>query len=245
MRELILYNFFPQHLNLYGDRGNLLVLQKRCEWRNIRLHIKNVTETANLSLKDADMFFWGGGGDREQRLLSGELFGIRQEIKRLIEDGAAALAICGGYQLLGQYYQSQDGLKIKGIELFDYYTKGEKQRFVGDLIIESGQHGQIIGFENHSGRTFHQGKPFGKVVHGFGNNGVDKTEGFCFKNVIGTYLHGPLLPKNPQIADQLILWALNRKFGDSKLMQLEEAMEEQARIQTLQRLKRFVHLSIH
>ncbi|MEB3102089.1 type 1 glutamine amidotransferase [Ferviditalea candida] len=237
MKQLTLYNFFPNHLNLYGDRGNLQVLFKRCEWRDIQLHIKEVTRIDHLTLSDADLLFWGGGGDREQRLLSQQLVRIRENIKAVLEDGAAGLAICGGYQLLGQYYETLNGTQIQGIQVFDYYTKAEKQRLVGDLMIESKEFGSVIGFENHSGRTYHQGQPLGVVIHGYGNNGRDGTEGFRRQHFIGTYIHGPLLPKNPAIADQLILWALKRKYGDSQLSQLEDSVETQAKNQAIESLR--------
>jgi lipid II isoglutaminyl synthase (glutamine-hydrolysing) len=237
MKELTLYNFFPKHLNLYGDRGNLKVLFKRCEWRGIRLHIKEVISSDNFILRDADILCWGGGGDQQQNLLSEQLVHIRQEIKAVIEDGVAGLAICGGYQLLGRYYETSDGTQIKGIEVFDYYTKAEQQRLVGDIVVKSEDFGTVVGFENHSGRTYHQGRPLGKVSQGYGNNGKDDTEGFRYLHFIGTYLHGPLLPKNPAIADQLILWALNRKYGNTQLTLLDNSIETIARNQAIASLR--------
>jgi CobQ-like glutamine amidotransferase family enzyme len=238
MRELTLYNFFPKHLNLYGDRGNIQVLVKRAEWRDIRLIVEEVTHLDQPSLSDADLLYMGGGGDREQRLIS-EHFGqsLSENIKDVIADGASCLAICGGYQLLGQYYETLDGTKIKGIQLFDYYTKAENQRLVGDLLLESEEYGTIIGFENHAGQTFHQGKPLGKVKQGNGNNGQDKTEGYQNHHFIGTYLHGPILPKNPIIADQLLQWAMERKYGDSQLVPLEDENEMKTKFQAIKRME--------
>lgn len=240
MRELTLYNFFPNHLNLYGDRGNIKVLEKRCEWRNIHLNIKNITHNDLSSLSDADLLYMGGGGDRDQRLIS-QYFdqSLSSNVKSAIADGAACLAICGGYQLLGQYYQTLDGTKIEGIRLFDYYTKAENRRLVGDVLLESDDYGMIIGFENHAGQTYHMGKPLGQVIKGHGNNEKNQTEGFQEGHFIGTYLHGPFLPKNPNIADQLIEWAMNRKFGNSELTPLlsKSEYETRAREQAAKRIE--------
>lgn len=238
MKELTLYNFFPKHLNLYGDRGNLQVLRKRCEWRGIDLTIKEITQGDYPSLADADLLYMGGGGDREQQLI-GQYFErtLSKNIKEAIVDGASCLAICGGYQLLGQYYETIDGTKIKGIQLFDYFTKAEKKRLVGDVLLESVEYGTVIGFENHAGQTFHHGKPLGKIQQGYGNNQVDDTEGYQEGHFIGTYLHGPILPKNTRIADQLILWAMNRKYGDEELAPLEGELEQEARGQAIKSLQ--------
>ncbi|XJZ27063.1 type 1 glutamine amidotransferase [Bacillota bacterium Lsc_1132] len=162
---------------------------------------------------------------------------LSQNIKNAIADGACCLSICGGYQLLGQYYETLDGTKIEGIQLFDYYTKAENKRLVGDVLVESEEYGTIIGFENHAGQTFHQGKPLGKVKKGYGNNQIDETEGYQQDHFIGTYLHGPVLPKNPMIADQLIMWAMDRKYGDSKLLPLNDEYETKARDQAVKRLQ--------
>lgn len=242
MRDLTLYNFFPKHLNLYGDRGNIQVLVKRAEWRDIRLTVKEVTHVDNVSLSDADLLYLGGGGDREQRLIS-QYFNqsLCGNIKEALSDGAACLAICGGYQLLGQYYETLDGIKINGIGLFDYYTKAEKQRLVGDVLLESEEYGTVVGFENHAGQTFHDGKSLGTVKQGYGNNVKDHTEGFQNGHFIGTYLHGPLLPKNPVIADQLLKWALERKYGNMVFNPLEDEHEMRSKSQAIKRMEQRLH----
>lgn len=238
MKELIMYNFFPKHLNLYGDRGNIQVLQKRCEWRDILLTVKEVTRDDLPSLGDADLLYLGGGGDREQQLISQHFErSLSGNIKSAIDNGVSCLAICGGYQLMGQYYETIDGNKIKGIQFFDYYTKAERKRLVGDVWTDSEEFGSIVGFENHAGQTFHTGKPLGKVKQGFGNNSVDQTEGFVEGHFIGTYLHGPLLPKNPAVADQLILWAMNRKYGVNQLDSINVGIETDAKEQALKSLR--------
>lgn len=241
MKELIIYNFFPKHLNLYGDRGNIQVLEKRCKWRGINLKVKDVTQFEQPSLEDADLLYIGGGGDREQQLIS-QYFerSLSKNIKAAIEDGVVCLAICGGYQLLGQYYETKDGNKIKGLELFDYYTKANDKRLVGDIIVQSEQFGTILGFENHAGQTFHNGKPLGTVTQGWGNNDIDHTEGYQEGHFIGTYMHGPLLPKNTVIADQLVLWAISRKYKEYDLMPLDDDVELKTKDQAIYRLQQRV-----
>lgn len=238
MKELILYNFFPKHMNLYGDRGNVNVLKRRCEWRNIKLIVRDITDLDHPNLSDADLIYLGGAGDREQHLIS-QLFGknLSNNMKEALEDGAACLAICGGYQLLGDYYETIDGTKINGINMFDYYTKAHSKRLVGDVLVDSEEFGTIIGFENHSGQTFHQGLPLGKVKKGYGNNIEDQTEGYRKGHFIGTYLHGPLLPKNPTLADQLIKWGMERKYGEKTLLPLAQENEEDARNQAITRIQ--------
>ncbi len=241
MKELIVYNFFPKHLNLYGDRGNIQVLEKRSKWRGIEMKVKEVTQLEQASLGDADLLYIGGGGDREQQLIS-QYFehSLSKNIKAAIQDRVVCLAICGGYQLLGHYYETKDGIKMKGIGLFDYYTKAKNKRLVGDILVNSEDFGNILGFENHAGQTFHNGKPLGKVNHGWGNNEVDQTEGYQEGHFIGTYMHGPLLPKNTVIADQLISWALQRKYGDDHLVSLNDNVELKTKEQGIKRLRQRV-----
>ncbi|TXK74014.1 type 1 glutamine amidotransferase [Paenibacillus sp. N3.4] len=210
--KLVLYNFFPDRLNLYGDRGNVIALQKRCEWRGIALEIVNIKSTQSLSFSKADLLFIGGGSDREQGLVAHELLKIKKEFKDGIEDGVGCLAICGGYQLLGHNYTTSEGKTYSGMEICDFYSVGHKERLVGNILIETKDLTRVLGFENHSGRTFHPYEPLGKVIKGFGNNGEDGLEGLSYKNTIGTYLHGPLLPKNPTLADRMISAAIERSM---------------------------------
>lgn len=238
MKELILYNFFPKHLNLYGDRGNIKVLEKRSKWRGIDLKVKEVTHLEHTSLNDADLLYIGGGGDREQQLISQYLKrALSKDIKAAIQDGVVCLAICGGYQLLGDYYETNNGNIIKGLGLFNYYTKAKNKRLVGEVLVESEEYGTILGFENHAGQTFHNGKALGKVKKGWGNNEVDQTEGYQEGHFIGSYLHGPLLPKNTTIADQLISWAINRKYGDTPILSLNDTLEFKTKEQAIKRLR--------
>ncbi|NEW05852.1 glutamine amidotransferase [Paenibacillus sp. SYP-B3998] len=227
--NLLLYNFFPDRLNLYGDRGNVIAFQKRCEWRGIQLEVVNIKSTNSINLSQVDLLFIGGGSDREQGLVTHELLKIKKEFKSCIEDGVGCLAICGGYQLLGNYYVTSEGNKYMGLDICDFYSVGQKNRMVGNIAIESKDFGNILGFENHSGRTYHPYESLGKVIKGFGNNGNDGTEGLYYKNVIGTYLHGPLLPKNPALADQIISSAIERKYGRKEMIQLDDTLENETK----------------
>lgn len=235
MKTLKLYHLFEDKLNLYGDNGNVMVLKKRCEWRNINLEIvkvNEITKTDDVDLNDADIVFLGGGSDREQSLCTFQLKMIKDNFKEIIEMGTPCLTICGGYQFLGKYYQDPDGNKLEGLDILDLYTianSDRKKRMIGNILEESGKFGEIVGFENHSGETFHNYPVLGKVIKGFGNNRTEKKEGLLYKNLIGTYMHGPFLSKNPQIADYIIKKALEKKCFDSELSSLADKFENEAK----------------
>lgn len=244
MKQLNLYHFFPDKLNLYGDRGNVMILKKRCEWRGISLNIHEVKEEKDVNMKNADLFFIGGGSNREQSLCTDLLFKIKNEFKSSIEDGVAGLTICGGYQFLGDYFETAEGEKLKGLGILDFYTKAfssdPKKRLIGDLHLYSETFGKIVGYENHSGQTFHQYNSLGKVVSGYGNNKRDKKEGIVYNHLIGTYLHGPILSKNPKIADWLIKGALERKYGESSELLNTPIDDELAKLANQQIWKRCI-----
>lgn len=214
MKELNIIHLYPDLLNLYGDKGNIAVFRKRCELRGITPKITGVTVNDTLSLSNADIILLGGGSDREQKLVGSQLLKFKAELEAYRDDMGCLLAVCGGYQLLGHYY-SFDGEKIEGLSLCDLYTEQKEGRLIGNIAIQT-QYGVTVGFENHGGRTYlgENATPFGTVIRGYGNNGEDKKEGVIFKNIIGTYLHGPLLPKNPEIADLIIERAAERKYGE-------------------------------
>ncbi|MCQ6277658.1 glutamine amidotransferase [Bacillus sp. EB600] len=170
----------------------------------------------------------GGGSDREQAIATDRLSPLVREIKAWVEDGVSALTICGGYQFLGEYLQTNSGQKLTGMGILPFYTKAENDRLMSNLLIESGHFGRIVGFENHSGRTYHDFPTLGKVVKGFGNNENSGEEGLHYHHLIGTYLHGPILTKNPGIADYLIEKAYERKSG-KKLEPLDDQMENEAK----------------
>ncbi len=217
MANFIIAHMYPDLLNLYGDRGNLLCLQKRLEWYGHDCMIKNIGLGENLDYNNIDMVFMGGGSDREQELVYQDLISKTDRLRAEIESGLPVLCICGAYQLLGMYYSSHDGKIMRGLGFFDFYTQGREGRLIGNILIQSRVTGQpiiVVGFENHGGRTYFEDpniEPFGMVIKGYGNNGEDRTEGIVYNNLIGTYLHGPLLPKNPAVADFFIQAICNRK----------------------------------
>lgn len=219
---------YPDLLNLYGDIGNVTCLTQRCKWRGIQVEVVGFSMKHEAPLIDGDLFFIGGGSDRGQNIVYTHLRKYSNQIGELIEEGAPVLAICGGYQLLGEKYIDAEGSDVPGLGIFDYYTRSEEGRLIGNIIIENSlglNPETFVGFENHGGRTYHEHQPLGKVLVGYGNNGKDKQEGMVYRNCIGTYLHGPLLPKNPQLADFLILKALEKKYGLKKLPGLEDDWE--------------------
>lgn len=227
-------HLYPELMNIYGDRGNVIALVKRCAWRGIEV------EVARLSLGDAldpdyfDLFFIGGGQDREQMLVCEDLSSEKgAALRRAVEEGAALLSICGGYQLLGKSFLTWTGEYLPGIGLFDVETVGGDTRFIGNVAVRctlEGAEGILVGFENHSGRTrLGSGcRPLGEVIYGHGNNGEDGTEGCVYRHAVGTYLHGSLLPKNPRLADWLILHALRRRHDLETLPPLNDSLEEAA-----------------
>jgi CobQ-like glutamine amidotransferase family enzyme len=229
--ELKICHMYPDVLNLYGDRGNVLCLQRRLGWRGVGAEITRLPIGSQARLSDFDLVFIGGGQDFEQQVLLEDLHrGKDREIRAAIDDGVPFLTICGGYQMLGHYYETYDGKRCDFIGAVDLYTVGSKQRMIGNYKFQCGAESGgslVVGFENHSGKTW-LGKsvqPLGTVLAGFGNNGEDKTEGVRYKNVFGTYSHGPLLPKNPALCDKILLTALERKYGRAELPPLDDAAE--------------------
>ena len=222
-------HLYPDLLNLYGDRGNIQCMKKRCEWRGIEAEVKEFQISDTVDFHDLDIVLLGGGSDREQMLVCEKLKTIRGDFKEYVEDNGVVIAVCGGYQLLGHYYDTEEG-RIEGLSLVDLYTEQESPRLISNIVIQNEQFEYpIVGFENHGGRTFiGDNKPLGKVLFGYGNNGKDEAEGVLYKNVVGTYLHGPLLPKNPHVCDYLIRNALERKYGVNNLDPLDDRQEKEA-----------------
>ncbi|MFZ5435454.1 MAG: type 1 glutamine amidotransferase [Bacillota bacterium] len=229
--EITLCHLYPELMNLYGDRGNVIALLRRCQWRGIRITIEPRTLGDDVDLSLYDIIFIGGGQDREQRLICSDFrFKKGASLKEAIESDCVVLAICGGYQLLGRAYITHEKEEIPGIGALDLVTYAGDRRMIGNVVIESrveGLGGTIVGFENHSGRTYLGDglSPLGKVVRGHGNNGEDGMEGVAYRNTFGTYLHGSLLPKNPALTDHLIRLALFRKYGESEIKPLDDALE--------------------
>jgi CobQ-like glutamine amidotransferase family enzyme len=242
--QLRLVHLYGDLMNLYGDRGNIIALQRRAAWRGIDLEVVDVTVGGSVNPASTDIFFFGGGQDREQETVSRDLQGGNGEaICRAVEDGAALLAVCGGYQLLGHFFRSGDGTEIPGVGLFDAHTVAGPRRMVGNLLAGDalGSGHSLVGFENHSGRTYLGAavEPLARVVAGHGNNGEDRLEGARYRAAIGTYLHGPALPKNPWLADWLLLAALRRRLGaDALLEPLDDSAEAAAHDRVADRVLR-------
>lgn len=229
--KISIAHLYPKLLNLYGDMGNIIALTKRCEWRGIQVELEQIN--IGDSIKEHDLYFIGGGQDKQQEEVAQELYSHKSELIAQRDDGAVFLGICGGYQLFGHYYQPHDKDKLTGISLMDAYTVAGKKRFIGNVTVKTDflNPNTLVGFENHSGLTYLQGetKPLGVVSVGNGNNGADGFEGGRYKNVFGTYLHGSLLPKNPHFADYLISLALEKRYGEKiTLSKLDDKLELEA-----------------
>lgn len=279
--KLNICHLYPDLMDTYGDTGNIITIQKRCEWRSIKTSVTNISVNEPLSTGDFDFYFFGGGQDKAQEIVSKDITKKAESLIKATDSGAVLLSICGGYQLLQNYFKTKDGKKIGGIGIFDAYTKGSDNRMIQNLIIEiapdlqsaisktyptiqrvspsggpsnlsrqqadhptihlsnhpSIQPSTLIGFENHSGKTYlgKNTKALGTVIKGSGNNGADKTEGAVYKNAFGCYLHGSLLPKNPHFADYLISKALERRHGIVKFKPLDDSIEWQAHNQAADR----------
>ncbi len=223
--ELTIVHLYPKEMNIYGDTGNRLTLQKRAEWRGISVTIQLVGIGDQLP-DSADIIIGGGGQDAGQGIIQDDLQCKAPQLHSLANDGVVMLMICGMYQLFGRSFTTHQGEVIKGIGILPLETTGGDVRMIGNTIYDT-PYGEIVGYENHSGITVldADAKSFGTVVQGDGNNGYDGTEGCIVQNVFGTYSHGPLLVKNPQFADELLRLALERKYPDVILTQLDDTLE--------------------
>jgi lipid II isoglutaminyl synthase (glutamine-hydrolysing) len=229
---------YPDLMNIYGDRGNIVTLFQRARWRGLDARVLELGKGSHAGIAGVDVFFFGGGQDREQALVYDDLLETKAvHLAAAVQEGAAVLAVCGGYQLLGHYYETATGEHLPGIGLIDVRTEACGQRCIGDVVVESDESlglrpRTLVGFENHSGRTLlGEGvRPLGRVLRGRGNNGTDGTEGATAGNLFGTYLHGSLLPKNPHLADLIISRALQRR-----LEPLEDGLELAAHQQIVDR----------
>lgn len=221
-------HLYPKEMNLYGDHGNVLVLKRRLEWRGIKCSVVE-HEPGDMLPSDVDIIFGGGGQDSGQTRIEADLKKIGPQVKKMVEAGVPTLVVCGMYQLFGKYFETMEGHKIEGIGVLNLHTKAGKKRLIGNIVTET-EFGEVVGYENHSGLTYlGEGvQAFGKVEKGGGNNGRDGGEGARYKNCIGTYLHGPVLPKNPAVADFLIKTALERQGRDVKLPRLDDDLEKMA-----------------
>ena len=239
--KIIIGWLYPELMSTYGDRGNIIALAYRGWMRKIAIEIKKITlGDSPSSLEKVDFLFMGGAQDKQQEIVNVDLQKNKGKIlEKLIISGVPSLFICGAYQFLGKYYLAADGLKIPGLGIFDLYTVNpglNRKRLIGNIIIRPKplelKNQLIVGFENHGGRTYLANKQmaFAEVSKGYGNNGEDKTEGIFFKNAIGTYLHGPILPKNPHLTDFLLKITLERKYQREIILKdLDDSLEKKAR----------------
>lgn len=232
--ELKICHIYPDFFNLYGDGGNILCFKRRLEWRGIDCSVSKLCLGSSAKLSGFDLLFMGGGQDIERQVIIDDLKrGADRELKAAMEDGVTTLAICGGFQMLGDYFEDLSGKRWEGLSVLNMYTKDAKERLSGNYKFECTEScggSTAVGFENHSGRTrLGSGlEPMGRIISGHGNNGEDGTEGAHYKNVFGSYAHGPLLPKNPALCDYILLTALKRKYGSAELEPLDDAAENAA-----------------
>lgn len=230
MPDLRIAHLYAHFLNIYGDRGNIITLLQRARWRGIEAKTFAIGLNEDIDPDFYDLYFIGGGQDKQQITIAEDLAKRAGAIRKAVDSGAVILSICGGYQLLGHYYKPHEGPELKGISLVDAYTVAGNRRMIGNVVVRRDDGNTLVGFENHSGKTFLGTgvKAIGKVEVGNGNNGDDGFEGCAQGTVYGTYLHGSILPKNPQFADELLSKALARRHGPMELKALDDSMEEAA-----------------
>jgi lipid II isoglutaminyl synthase (glutamine-hydrolysing) len=229
---------YSARMNIYGDRGNVIALAQRARWRGIEPEVVSINIGEPIP-DDVDIFFFGGGQDQEQVAVSRDLAGAKGEaLREAIERGAAMLAVCGGYQLLGREYRPYNAEPLAGIGVFDVTSEAGPERFIGNVVVDTGEWGSLVGFENHSGLTWlgDGSEPLGTVRVGRGNNGRDGTEGARYRNAVGCYLHGALLPKNPKLTDWLLHAGLQRRYGGNILLtSLGDIVESDAHASAVRR----------
>jgi lipid II isoglutaminyl synthase (glutamine-hydrolysing) len=233
--KLVVAHLYPDYLNIYADRGNIAVLARRAAWRGIELEVEPIGVGQVVRPGGHDLLYVGGGQDREQALIAPDLAAKGEGIKEAVAGGAALLAVCGGYQLLGRFYRERSGAELPGVGLFPHETVAGERRMIGDVLLECelepGERRTLAGFENHAGRTHLDvgAEPLGRVVAGFGNDGETGYEGCRVASAVGTYLHGPLLPRNPWLADWLLARACLHRTGEfAPLEELPDTLEQEA-----------------
>jgi len=257
-KSVRLCHLYPKEMNIYADRGNIAVLAKRLTWRGMTLKVTPCHLAETINPDHFDLFYLGGGQDSDQALIARDLTETKASaLREAFERGAAGLFVCGGYQLAGHSYETKEHGQLEGLGILDITTVAGDTRLIGDILIEAEVNLQgfaeaenttatphpasleIVGYENHLGRTFlgQSAKPFGKVKNGHGNNNEDKTEGAIKGHVIGTYLHGPLFPRNPLLADLVLLWALSYRYDNIQLPPLEDGWEQAAHASAMTRSK--------
>lgn len=228
-KTLVIGHLYPRQMNIYGDWGNVLTLARRAQWHGYETKIIDINPGGTIDTS-IDLLVGGGGQDSGQTLIQDDLLRLGDTIHTLADQKLPMLMICGLYQLFGHFFQTKDGTRIQGIGVFDIETYGGDHRMIGNVVTRT-EYGDIIGYENHSGLTIlgESQRPFGTIIKGEGNNGQDKTEGAIYKHVFGSYLHGSLLPKNPEFADALIEFAAIRRFGDFESHVIDDTFALHAR----------------
>jgi CobQ-like glutamine amidotransferase family enzyme len=231
--KIVVGHLFPDYLNIYADRGNMAVLARRAAWRGHEIVVVAIGTGDELGA--ADLYYIGGGQDREQELIAPALAALGEPLRAAVQGGAALLAVCGGYQLLGRFYRDQSADELPGVGLFPLHTVAGERRMIGDVLLECelepGERRTLAGFENHAGRTYLDdgAEPLGRVLAGFGNDGESGYEGCRVGRAVGTYLHGPLLPRNPWLADWLLAQAIAHRTGEVPVFEpLDDELEAQA-----------------
>jgi CobQ-like glutamine amidotransferase family enzyme len=236
MTAIRVAHLYPEYLNIYADRGNIAVLANRAAWRGFELAVEPVSVDDTLEAGAYDLIYIGGGQDREQALIAPDLAAKGTAIREAVDGGIALLAVCGGYQLLGRFYRDRGGAELPGAGLFPLHTVAGERRLIGDCLLECefepGEKRTLAGFENHAGLTRLEtgADPLGRVVAGFGNDGASGFEGCRVGTAIGTYLHGPLLPRNPWLADWLLARALAHRGEPPELAELSDSLEQEAHL---------------
>jgi CobQ-like glutamine amidotransferase family enzyme len=242
--KITIGHLYPNHMNIYGDRGNIIALTRRAEWAGLEVAVEPIGLGERPDLRRVDILFFGGGQDKQQFLVAQDLVEIKAPLlPEAVEGGLVVLAVCGGYQLLGRYFKTRTGRVLPGIGVFDAWTVAGKRRCIGDVIVAcdlDGERRTLVGFENHSGKTYlGEGvRPLGRVVAGYGNNAEDGLEGANYRNAFGTYLHGSLLPKNPWLTDLLIGRAVARRYGRVALPAVDDGAEYEAHEAVIARIQK-------
>jgi lipid II isoglutaminyl synthase (glutamine-hydrolysing) len=243
--KIVAGHLYPEYLNIYADRGNIAVLARRAAWRGHELEVRALSAADPIEPGAHDLLYIGGGQDREQALVAHDLARKADQVLAAAAAGAAVLAVCGGYQLLGRFYRVVDGNELPGVGLFPLHTVAGERRLIGDVLLECelepGERRTLAGFENHAGRTYldEGAEPLGRVVAGFGNDGRSGFEGCRVGRAVGTYLHGPLLPRNPWLADWLLAQAIAHRSGEEppRFDPLDDALEGEAHEVSAQRAR--------
>jgi CobQ-like glutamine amidotransferase family enzyme len=226
VKRVVIAHLYPREMNIYGDLGNIVALKRRLEWRGFQAEVRGVEAGKPFDWRAVDLVFGGGGQDSGQLIIGQDLLQKGADLRALADDGLPMLVICGTYQLYGRGFTTIEGQEIPGIDIFKASTVGGTVRMIGNIVVDS-PFGQLVGFENHSGQTLLEAgqEALGRVKKGYGNNPKSRAEGAVTRNVIGTYMHGPILPKNPHLTDHLILTALQRRHGVTELAPIDDTRE--------------------